>query len=103
MRGLLPSRRGVNGQLRNRLTTIRCAQSSQHVQLVKGHVRLATYNLRMCVVGVEGRLKLAMLAGQLLDPSIGLYGLQELCWPGEGECDIHVKGAIGPCFGRAGT
>ncbi|CAM6020000.1 unnamed protein product [Sphagnum balticum] len=35
-----------------------------------------------------------MLVGQLLDPGIELYGLRELCWPGEGECDIPVEGVI---------
>ncbi len=50
------------------------------------------YNLRTCVVGVEGRLELAMLARQLSNLGIEFYGLHDLRWLSEGECDIFVEG-----------
>ncbi len=59
---------------------------------MKCHVRLAMYNLRTCVVGVEGRLELAMLARQLSNLGIEFYGLHDLRWLSEGECDIFVEG-----------
>ncbi len=74
------------------MVTVRRPRSSQPVQLVKCQVRIATYNLQTCAVGVAGQLELALLAGQLRDLGVGLCGLQELRWPGEGECSIHVDG-----------
>ncbi len=59
---------------------------------MKHHVRLAIYNLRTCAVGLEGWLELALLVGRLSNLGIGLYGLQELHWLGEGECDIPMEG-----------
>jgi hypothetical protein len=65
---------------------------SQPVQLVKRQIQIATHNLRTCAMGVAGQLELALLAGQLCDLGVGLCGLQELRWPGEGECNILVDG-----------
>jgi hypothetical protein len=73
--GLLLSQRGVNGQLRNRLNTVRHVWCYQKAQLVKRHVKLATYNLRTCAVGGERQLELVLLAKQLSNLGIRLCGL----------------------------
>jgi len=69
---------------------------------VKHHVRLATYNLQTCAVGVEGWLELVLLAGQLSNLGIELCGLQELRWPSKGKCDIPMEGGDWSVLGLSG-
>ncbi|CAM6043421.1 unnamed protein product [Sphagnum compactum] len=61
------------------------------VDCVKRPVKLGTYNVRTCSRGEEGTVELGLLTHELKGVSVGLYGLQELHWPGKGECDVYAQ------------
>jgi hypothetical protein len=61
---------------------------------MKRQVQIGSYNLWSCVGGEEGRLQQNVLARELKGVGVGLCGLQELCWPHDGECNIVVPSSI---------
>ncbi len=47
--------------------------------------------MKTCSRGEEGIVELGLLTHELEGVSVRLCGLQELCWPCKGDCDVYAQ------------